>query len=177
MSRPVPPPAGTTALVCGETVTAIDRGERMPLYEVRGRHGLRMVHWCWDAIAQYCWGWLSTSEMGLTEARAWHAKRFGRGRTAFHIDGEDFPIKSWANVGKWHVVLFLEGGRRVELDRQDNVVSDSWWKVPRAVETAPVRPALAVDADLAEDPDPVRGRVMLAGEAPCSQLSLFGGAA
>jgi len=175
MLRPVAPPPGTTTLVCGETVTAVDRGERMPQYEVRDQHGLRMVHWCWDAVAQYCWGGLSPSEMGLTEARAWHAKRFGRGRTAFHIDGEDIPIKSWANVGKWHVVLFLDGGRRLELDRGDNVVADSWQDAPRVVEIP--RPTPAAEPVFAQEPDPVQGRATLAGETPCSQLSLFGGAA
>lgn len=176
MSIPKAPAPGTTAIVCGDMVTATDRGDRMPLYEVRSMSGGRVVHWCWDAIIQICWGWPSPTEMGRTEVRAWRAGRFGRGRTVFHVDGEDLEIEHWASVGDWNVVLFFEGGRRIQVDRHDRIVSDSANEPHRITGSVsrPDEPCLAPDPVL--DPDTVKTRAMLAGEAPSGQISLFGGA-
>ena len=173
MSAPTPPAPGETKTFAGDTVTAIAREGRPPLYEVRGREGLRMSHWSWEAICQCCWGWVATTLSGLAAARDWHARRFGRDRESFHIDGVDLRIESWAIVSNWHVALFLDGGRRVEVDRSDNIVADS----ANAGRPAPPASSPSLPTVSIPDPDPRQTRAVLSGDMPSPQLSLFGGAA
>lgn len=174
MSAPVAPPPGETTIVAGDTVVAYERDQGGPLYEVRGMHGVRMTHWCWEAICHCCWGWVAKTIGGTAAVHAWHAGRFGRSRDTFHIDGSDIRIESWAVITDWHVVLFLEGGRRVEVDRDDSIIRDSYHRAPAdASERARLSPPRV---PAAEDSAARHSRAIFAGEASSAQMSLFGGA-
>ena len=183
MSAPTPPEPGQTKIISGETVTVIERPDRMPLYEVRGQHGVRMVHWCWEAICHCCWGWVARSISGQVEAATWHSRRFGRNRPTLHVDGVDLEIKHWAVITGWHVSLYFEGGRRIVVDEGDRIVSDSDWPAEVAGqirrlcrEPAPqFEPEPQPEPAPQPEPDLATTRAMLAGRAPSPQLSLFGG--
>lgn len=179
MSGPKPPEPGITKVMPGgETVVAL-QGERGTLYEVSDENGIRIVHWSWEAICHICWGWTARSIGAVAAVREWHSRRFGRGRDTFHLDGLNLRISSWAVVDGWHVVLLIQGGRRVVLDETDRVVFDSDFDEP--VSPAPVRPPAHASPEdyLGEvvggpELDPATTRAAVTGSPPPPQLSLFG---
>lgn len=178
---PKPPEPGTTKIMSGGETVVATQSDRGVIYEVIRKNGSRISHFSWEVLCHICWGWTARTIGAVAMVRDWHSRRFGRGRDTFHLDGFDLRISSWAVVDGWHVVLFIEGGRRIELDETDRVVFDSNFDKPAS--QAPVRPPAhaSPEDDLGDvvggpEPDPVETRAAINGRAS-SQLSLFGGAA
>lgn len=176
MSGPKPPEPGITKVMPGGEVVVAQQGERGTLYEVRDGNGIRIVHWSWEAICHICWGWTARSMGAVAAVRDWHSRRFGRGRDTFHLDGRDLRISSWAVVGGWNVVLFIEGGRRIVLDETDRVVFDSATSPPSVRSVAHPSPEDHLGEVIGgAEVDPAATRAALTGSVPSPQLSLFGG--
>lgn len=159
---------------CGEVATAVGHEDRQDTYVVENADGkLVLRHWSWEVVCQARWGWPCSSVGGMAAAEALHASRF-RNRETFHIDGANLKIEDWSVVGRWHVALRLEGGRRIEVDRGDRVVSDSEWSTatPKIV-SAPKSPV-----NRSSEPDPVVEPVPVPEPEPVvepsGQLSMFG---
>lgn len=173
MSAPKPPEPGRDRVMPnGDTASLVDREDRAPLFRVVTADGeTRIEHWSWSVVCLVCWGWVPRSIGAVAAAKAWHARRFDRRGRVFVVEGLSVRVQSWAVVDGWHVVLFLEDGRRLELGEDDAVITDS-----NGSAAPPPREFQPPELDEPHE-EAAHSRAILSGEAPSTQLGLFGGAA